>query len=46
MTDQDELKEIRVQLNRLETRFEKLAEDYTNLRHEVNELEEKLERRT
>lgn len=47
MTDDEiDVEALQAAINRLEMKFQKLAEDYTDLRHEVNELENKLERRT
>lgn len=50
MTSDDDLADridaLEATVARLEARFDKLAEDFTNLRYEVNENEEKIERRT
>lgn len=41
-----EEEELLGEIRELNAKFVALSEDFTNLRHEVNELEQKIERRT
>lgn len=44
--DEPDLQDVLDRMARIQARFEKLTEDFTQLRHEVNELERKVDRRT
>lgn len=47
MSDDDPtLEDVIQRMDRLENRFVRLTEDFTQLRHEVNDIERKVERRT
>lgn len=48
MSDDNEpdIKALLAKMNQLEMQFQKLTEDFTQLRHEMNELERKVDRRT